>query len=152
MWNGCHHCRVCRQDFRENAEKARQALNGTMRNGRMLKVRFSAMGCTLKVKRLSAWVSNELLEMAFSIFGELERSTVVVDERGKSTGVGIVEFAKKPCALFCLKKCTESSFFLTESVPPPAAHPHVMLLCCNLYYLIITHFNYLIVLCTNYNV
>ncbi|XP_043210134.1 protein no-on-transient A-like isoform X1 [Amphibalanus amphitrite] len=110
-------------DYRANAEKARQALNGTMRNGRMLKVRFSAMGCTLKVKRLSPWVSNELLELAFSIFGELERATVVVDERGKSTGVGIIEFAKKPCALFCLKKCTESSFFLTEGLCPVEVEP-----------------------------
>jgi len=110
-------------DYRANAEKARQTLNGTIRNGRMLKVRFSAMGCTLKVKRLSPWVSNELLELAFSIFGELERATVVVDERGKSTGVGIVEFAKKPCALFSLKKCTESSFFLTEGLCPVEVEP-----------------------------
>ncbi|XP_037075249.1 protein no-on-transient A-like [Pollicipes pollicipes] len=105
-------------DYRENAEKARQALNGTMRNGRLLKVRFSSMGSSLKVKRLSPWVSNELLELAFSVFGELERAVVIVDERGKSTGEGIVEFAKKPCALACLKKCTESSFFITEGLCP----------------------------------
>jgi len=83
-----------------------------------LKVRFSSMGSSLKVKRLSPWVSNELLELAFSVFGELERATVVVDERGKSTGEGIVEFAKKPCAQACLNKCTESSFFLTEGLCP----------------------------------
>ncbi|KAF0308772.1 Protein no-on-transient A [Amphibalanus amphitrite] len=106
------------KDYRENAEKARQALNGTMRNGRLLKVRFSSIGSSLKVKRLSPWVSNELLELAFSVFGELERATVIVDERGKSTGEGIIEFAKKPCAQACLSKCTENSFFITESLCP----------------------------------
>jgi len=105
-------------DYRENAQKARDSLNGTMRNGRMLKVRYSSIGCSLKVKRLSPWVSNELLELSFGVFGELERATVVVDERGKSTGTGIVEFAKKPAAQFCLTKCQENSFFLTEGLCP----------------------------------
>lgn len=105
-------------DYRQNAEKARQTLNGTERNGRLLKVRFSSAGSSLRVKRLSPWVSNELLELAFGVFGELERATVVVDERGKSTGEAIVEFAKKPAALACLNKCTENSFFLTESLCP----------------------------------
>ena len=45
---------------------------------------------------------------------QLERATVIVDERGKSTGEGVIEFAKKPCAQACLNKCTENSFFITE--------------------------------------
>lgn len=107
-----------KMDFRESAEKARRALDGTVRNGRTMKVRFSSMGCTLKVRRLSPFVSNELLELAFSIFGDLERANVIVDERGKSTGEAIVEFCRKPAAMQCAQKCNDCSFFLTESIVP----------------------------------
>lgn len=84
-----------------------------MRKGRALKVRFAPSSATVKVKNLTPWVSNELLERAFSVFGEIERAVVIVDERGKSTGEGIVEFARKPCAQQAIRKCTDGCYFLT---------------------------------------
>lgn len=66
-----------------------------MRKGRALKVRFAPHSSTIKVKNLTPWTSNELLERAFGVFGEIERAIVKVDERGKSTGEGIVEFCRK---------------------------------------------------------
>jgi splicing factor, proline- and glutamine-rich len=41
------------------------------RRGKMLKVRFAPHGAIIKVKNLNPSVSNELLEMAFSVFGEV---------------------------------------------------------------------------------
>lgn len=101
------------QDYRVNAEKAKHELDGTMRKGRALKVRFAPHSSTIKVKNLTPWISNELLERAFSVFGEIERAIVIVDDRGKSTGEGIVEFCRKPSAQLALRKCTEGCYFLT---------------------------------------
>lgn len=42
-----------------------------MRKGRMLKIRFAPIAAAIKVKNLTPFVSNELLEYAFSIFGEV---------------------------------------------------------------------------------
>ena len=42
-----------------------------MRKGRALKVRFAPHSAAVKVKNLTPWVSNELLEKAFSVFGEV---------------------------------------------------------------------------------
>merc|ERR1712156_326381 len=72
----------------------------------------------VKVTNLGPWVSNELLHKSFSVFGEIERCVVGVDARGRSTGEGIVEFEKKPCALECVKRCTDGCFFLTSSLRP----------------------------------
>lgn len=41
-----------------------------------------------------------------------------MDDRGKSTGEGIVEFARKPGAMSALKHCGEGCFFLTSSLRP----------------------------------
>ena len=35
--------------------------------GRQLKIRFSSPGTALKIRNLSTWVTNELLEKAFSV-------------------------------------------------------------------------------------
>jgi proline- and glutamine-rich splicing factor len=64
------------------------------------------------VLHLSPHVTNELLEEAFSIFGELERAVVIVDERGKSTGEGIVEFARKNGFNAAMKRINEGVFLL----------------------------------------
>ena len=56
--------------------------------------------------------SNELLVQAFSIFGNVERAIVIVDDRGKPTGDGIVEFARKPGAVSALKRVCEGVFLL----------------------------------------
>ena len=63
-------------------------------------------------------MSNELLHRSFSIFGEIERCCVAIDERGLFKGKAIVEFEKKPCALECVKRCSEGFFFLTASLRP----------------------------------
>ena len=102
------------QDYHANAEKAKRELDGFNRKGRLLKVRFAPNTTALKVKNLTPWVSNELLEKAFSVFGEIERAVIIVDERGKSTGEGIVEFSRKPCAQMALRRCTEGCYFLTS--------------------------------------
>ncbi|XP_025412242.1 hrp65 protein-like isoform X2 [Sipha flava] len=107
-----------RLDYRTNAEKAKRELDGQMRKGRMLKIRFAPIAAAIKVKNLTPFVSNELLEYAFSIFGDIERCQVMVDERGNSTGEGIIEFSRKNAASNALKRCSEGCFFLTSSLRP----------------------------------
>jgi RNA recognition motif-containing protein len=57
-----------------------------------------------------------LLEKAFESFGEVEYAVVVVDDRGKATGDGIIEFARKPSALQALKRIQEGVFLLSRCV------------------------------------
>ena len=112
------HFAFLRMDYRENAEKAKRELDGKLINGRNLRVRFAPHQGALKVKNLGPWVSNELLHRAFSVFGELERALVFVDERGRSKGEGMVEFEKKPAASEAFRRCTEGSYFVTGSLRP----------------------------------
>ncbi|XP_067013270.2 hrp65 protein isoform X2 [Anabrus simplex] len=112
-----------RLDYRANAEKAKRELDGSLRKGRALKVRFAPHSAAIKVKNLTPWVTNELLEKAFSVFGEIERSVIIVDERGKSMEEGIVEFARKPGAQMALRRCSEGCFFLTASLRPVVVEP-----------------------------
>lgn len=102
------------QDYRVNAERAKRELDGKMRSGRALRVRFAPHNCAVRVKNLPPFVSNELLYRAFEIFGKIERAYVKVDERGKTLGEGVVEFARKPSALAAIRNCTEKCFFLTS--------------------------------------
>ncbi|XP_050534003.1 hrp65 protein-like isoform X2 [Daktulosphaira vitifoliae] len=113
-----------RLDYRANAEKAKRELDGQMRKGRMLKIRFAPIAAAIKVKNLTQFVSNELLEYAFSIFGEIERCQIIVDERGNSTGEGIVEFSRKNAAAAALRRCSEGCFFLTSSLKPCIVEPY----------------------------
>merc|ERR1719242_2226059 len=110
-----------RMSTRFEAEKVKRDLDGKMVNGRALKVRFSPHQGAVKVSNLGPWVSNELLHRSFSIFGEIERCCVAIDERGRSKGEAIVEFEKKPCALECVKRCSDGCFFLTASLRPVIA-------------------------------
>ncbi|GLG93257.1 LOW QUALITY PROTEIN: Hrp65 protein [Gryllus bimaculatus] len=112
-----------RLDYRANAEKAKRELDGSLRKGRALKVRFAPHSACIKVKNLTPWVTNELLEKAFSVFGEVERAVIIVDERGKSMEEGIVEFARKPGAQMALRRCTDGCFFLTASLRPVVVEP-----------------------------
>ncbi|XP_071448982.1 hrp65 protein-like isoform X2 [Hetaerina americana] len=112
-----------RLDYRASAEKAKRELDGHIRKGRALKVRFAPHSAAVKVRNLTQWVTNELLERAFQVFGEIERAVVIVDERGKSTGEGIIEFARKPGAQMALRRCTEGCFFLTSSLRPVVLEP-----------------------------
>lgn len=104
------------KDYRHNAEAAKAALDGSQHKGRTLRVRFSNQGSAIKIKNLSPFVSNELLEMAMQQFGDVERAVVVVDDRGRSTGEGIVEFARKPGAQQALKRINDGIFLMTSYV------------------------------------
>lgn len=110
-------------DYHLNAQRAKRELDGTMRKGRQLRVRFAPNATILRIKNLTPFVSNELLYRSFEIFGPIERANVVVDDRGKSTGEGIVEFAKKSSANVCLRFCNEKCFFLTASLRPCVVEP-----------------------------
>ena len=112
-----------RMDYHVNAEKAKRELDGSMRKGRALKVRFAPNSTAVKVKNLTPYVTNELLDRAFSIFGDIERAVIITDDRGKSTGEGIVEFARKPGAQMALRRCAEGCFFITASLRPVILEP-----------------------------
>ena len=77
-------------------------------------MRFAASSCSVKVSNLHPLVSNELLADAFSMFGEVENAVVVTDDRGKSLGYGIVEFARKNQAIAAIQKCKLENFLLTK--------------------------------------
>ncbi|RWS16402.1 splicing factor: proline- and glutamine-rich-like protein [Dinothrombium tinctorium] len=107
-----------KMDTRKNAESARAALDFKNYDGRTLRVRLAAHAAALRVKNLSPMVTNELLEHAFSFFGEIERAIVITDDRGRSIGEGIVEFARKSSAQQALKRCSNECFLLT-AIPKP---------------------------------
>lgn len=48
---------------------------------------------------------------------QIERCIISCDERGKSTGEGIVEYQRKNGAMAALRHCQERCFFLTSYVP-----------------------------------
>ncbi|XP_035800803.1 splicing factor, proline- and glutamine-rich isoform X2 [Amphiprion ocellaris] len=112
-----------RLESRALAEIAKAELDDTPMKGRPLRVRFASHSAALSVKNLSPFVSNELLEEAFSQFGMVERAVVVVDDRGRSTGRGIVEFASRPAARKALERCNEGVFLLTTSPRPVVVEP-----------------------------
>jgi splicing factor, proline- and glutamine-rich len=58
------------------------------------------------------------------IFDQIERAYVITDDRGKSTGAGIVEFQRKPAATLAVRKCSENCFFLTSSLRPVIVEMH----------------------------
>ncbi|KAG1659636.1 Non-POU domain-containing octamer-binding protein [Nymphon striatum] len=95
-----------------NADSAKDALDGTKLNNKVLRVRYAAHGAALRVKNLSPHVTNELLEQAFGTFGVVERCIHIVDERGRPIGEGIVEFQRKHSSQIALKKCQDGCFLL----------------------------------------
>ncbi|XP_039430812.1 hrp65 protein-like [Culex pipiens pallens] len=113
-----------RVDFFSNAEKAKRELDGTSRKNRIVRVRFAPNATAIKVKNLTQDVSNELLYKAFEVFGPLERAVVQVDERGKSTGEGIVEYKNKPSAMAAQRYCSERCYFLNSSLRPCIVEPY----------------------------
>lgn len=112
-----------RLETRHAAEAAKAGLDGMVKKGRTLRVRFATHGAAIKIKELDPYVTNELLEEAFSAFGALERCIVIVDDRGKPTGEGIVEFARKPAAAQALQKINEGVFLLGATPQPIVAEP-----------------------------
>uniref|UniRef100_A0A3B3RHC5 Paraspeckle component 1 n=1 Tax=Paramormyrops kingsleyae TaxID=1676925 RepID=A0A3B3RHC5_9TELE len=112
-----------RLETRTLAEIAKAELDGTVLRNRPIRVRFATHGAALTVKNLHPVVSNELLEQAFSQFGPVERAIVVVDDRGRPTGRGFVEFASKPAARKALDRCAEGALLLTTSPRPAVVEP-----------------------------
>lgn len=112
-----------KMDTRQNAEAARDALDCSTYEGRSLRVRLAAHAAAIRVKHLSPQVTNELLAYAFRHFGEIERAVVVVDDKGKSIGEGVVEYSKKQSALYAMKKCQQECFMLTSSPKPVLVEP-----------------------------
>lgn len=49
---------------------------------------------------------------------QIERAAIVVDDRGKPTGEGIVEYTRKSGAMIALRYCSDKCFFLTSSLRP----------------------------------
>lgn len=105
-------------DFHTNAMKAKLSLDGTMYKNRSLRIRFAPASTSIRVKNLTPFVTNELLHFSFAIFGEIERAKVCVDERGRPTGEGIVDYVRKGSATHAIRKCSEGCFFLTGSLRP----------------------------------
>lgn len=105
-------------DYQKNAERAKKELDGTLRKNKPIRVRFAPNATTIRVKNLTQFVSNELLYKAFEVFGQVERAVIIVDDRGKTTGEGIVEYARKSGAMTALKYCQEKCYFLTSSLRP----------------------------------
>lgn len=105
------------------AEIAKAELDETSFRGRQLRVRFATHGAALAVKNLPQFISNELLEEAFSFFGQIERAIVIVDDRGRPTGKGIVEYTAKPAARKALDRCADGAFLLTAFPRPVTVEP-----------------------------
>ncbi|CAI9612854.1 unnamed protein product [Staurois parvus] len=112
-----------RLESRTLAEIAKAELDGLVMKSRPLRIRFATHGAALTVKNLSPVISNELLEEAFSMFGPVERAVVIVDDRGRATGKGFVEFAAKPPARKALERCSEGAFLLTTTPRPVIVEP-----------------------------
>ncbi|KAM8976478.1 paraspeckle component 1 [Pelodytes ibericus] len=112
-----------RLESRTLAEIAKAELDGMTLKNRPLRIRFATHGAALSIKNLSPVVSNELLEEAFSMFGPVERAVVIVDDRGRATGKGFVEFAAKPPARKALDRCSEAAFILTTTPRPIVVEP-----------------------------
>lgn len=112
-----------RLESRALAEIAKAELDDVPMKGRQLRVRFATHSAALSVRNLSPFVSNELLEEAFSQFGLVERAVVIVDDRGRSMGKGIVEFAHKPSARKAIDRCNDGVFLLTTTPRPVVVEP-----------------------------
>ena len=112
------HFAFFRMESRAATEAAKRALDGHMLNGRPMRVRFSQHQGAVRVSNLGPWVSNELLHRAFSVFGDIERCLVSVDDRGRSKGEGFVEFERKNVAQECVRRCKDGCYFLTASLRP----------------------------------
>ncbi|XP_042562804.1 non-POU domain-containing octamer-binding protein [Clupea harengus] len=112
-----------RLETKTMADIAKAELDDTVFRGRQIRVRFATHGAALTVKNLPQFVSNELLEEAFSMFGQIERAIVIVDDRGRPTGKGIVEFTSKPAARKALDRCSDGAFLLTSFPRPITVEP-----------------------------
>lgn len=61
---------------------------------------------------------NQIVIVFIFQYVQIERAVIKVDDRGKSTGEGIVEFTRKSGAMIALRYCTDKCYFLTSSLRP----------------------------------
>lgn len=127
-----------KMDTRRNAEEARSKLDFSVFEGRTLRVRLAAHAAAIRVTNLTPMVTNELLEHAFSYFGEVERAVVIADDRGRSTGEGIVEFSRKSAMTSAVRRCQQDCFFLTAI--PQVRERRCVFNCATLTGIIYVHF------------
>uniref|UniRef100_A0A914BWE5 RRM domain-containing protein n=1 Tax=Acrobeloides nanus TaxID=290746 RepID=A0A914BWE5_9BILA len=109
-----------KMDTRSHAVTAKEELDGKFLHAynRRIFVRFAIHGATVKLKELPHCVSNEMLYHACRAFGEVERAVVIVDEKGKPTGEGIVEFERKSSATKAIAQINDHVFLMsTNSLP-----------------------------------
>lgn len=115
---------LLRMDYFSNAVHAKRVMQGLLLRYRPMCVRFAPYASTIRVYNLTQWVSNELLHKAFEVFGPVERALVYVDERGKPTNEGMVEFKNETGAKVALRYCTKKCFFLSASLRPVIVELH----------------------------
>uniref|UniRef100_A0A5S6QK13 RRM domain-containing protein n=1 Tax=Trichuris muris TaxID=70415 RepID=A0A5S6QK13_TRIMR len=113
-----------RLDTRAKAEAAKHQLDGYCFRGRPMRIRYAANQAAVRVKELSPYVSNELLSQAFSVFGDVVRAVHIVDDRGRPTGEGIVEFERKPGAQEALKRISRDVLLLCGNGRPVTCEPY----------------------------
>lgn len=121
FFNSEKHFAFVKMGSKLDAEKMKKNMDGKLYNGRSMKVRIAPHQGAVKVANLSPFVSNELLHRAFSIFGEIERCLVFVDDRGRTKGTGIVEFEQKKSAMEAVRRCQDGCFFITAAPRPVVA-------------------------------
>ncbi|XP_050294188.1 hrp65 protein-like [Anthonomus grandis grandis] len=113
-----------KMDYHAGAVKACIELDGTSVKGKFIKVKLSHSLTAIKVSNLSPWVTGELLQHAFLPFGEIESAKVLVDEKGRSMGEGIIDFTRKFSVVQAVKKCHEKCYFLGHSIRPVVVEPY----------------------------
>lgn len=112
-----------RLDYRHNAELAKSALDKKMFKGRQIQVRFATHASAIELHGLDQFASNEFIENAMTQFGNVERSVVVCDDRGRTKGYAIVEFEWKKSAQKVLDRFKEEMFVLGRLPKPIFAKP-----------------------------
>jgi len=102
---------------RAEADSAKSSLRGCKIKGqpRPIRIKFANQGTSIEVKNLAPHISNERLYDGFVRFGKIERSVVLVDEKGKSLERGIIEFDRKSSATRAIEQVNNGCFFLTKS-------------------------------------
>jgi non-POU domain-containing octamer-binding protein len=107
----------------ERLQIAEVELDNKPLGGKLLRARFACHSASLTLRNLPQYVSNELLEEAFPVFGQVERAVVIVDDRGRPSGKGTADFSGKPAARKALDRCSEGSFPRTTFPPPLTVEP-----------------------------
>ncbi|XP_071465414.1 splicing factor, proline- and glutamine-rich-like [Marmota flaviventris] len=114
---------LIRLETKALAQLAKAELDDTCVRGSKIQIRFARRNNAFSVRNLSPYVTNELLEEAFSQFGPVESAVVIVDGRGRSTGKGIVEFETLKAKMKAYQRCSQGVFLLTTTPRPVIVEP-----------------------------